>query len=216
MQTVFQSARLRRPVARIAVWLLVVWLGQALVLPPTALAHGGEDHGAAQKTVTIGKNTIAHTVRAGDFEITLKHQPLEPDKAATALIFVTRFASNEAVNDANQTIEIIGENGKIANAVAAASQSKGSYTVALPALPAGIIDLKTRITAADKTETAVFADIAVKPLENSVAERTSSVWRTIEFVAWAIVLLGLLGATVYFGLRLAKKDERASGATASV
>ncbi len=44
-------------------------------------AHGGEDHGEKKPaTVTPGANMIVHVARAGDFEVVMKHAPVEPDK----------------------------------------------------------------------------------------------------------------------------------------
>ena len=66
-------------------------------------AHGGEDHGDAKPAVTSNqKGMVARTARAGEFEILLKHSPLEPDTETAAKLFITRFATNEPFADPNR------------------------------------------------------------------------------------------------------------------
>ncbi|MDQ3256678.1 MAG: hypothetical protein M3R15_22775, partial [Acidobacteriota bacterium] len=76
--------------------ILIIVAALTAVLPATSLAHEGEDHGESKAPViAAGAGMVTRTARAGDWEITLKHSPLEPDKEIPARVFVTRFETNE-------------------------------------------------------------------------------------------------------------------------
>jgi hypothetical protein len=153
------------------------------------LAHGGEDHGDEKpKTATTTAGTISRTARLGDFEIMLKHSPLEPDAAATGRLFITRFATNEPVGDANPAIEIESATGLVTEIPVEKTDAIGSYVVRIPALPEG---------------TYTFSGVEIAHQE-AAAEMGSSWTQTALMVILFLVAIALFGGLAYSALRVFK------------
>lgn len=168
------------------------------------LAHGGEDHGDEKpKTATTTAGTISRTARLSDFEIMLKHSPLEPDAAATSRLFITRFATNEPVGDANPAIEIESATGLVTEIPVEKTDAVGSYIARIPALPEGTYTVRIRATAGGKTNTATFSGVEISHQE-AAAETDSSWTQTALMVMLFLVALVLFGGLVYFALRVFK------------
>ncbi|MDQ3062692.1 MAG: hypothetical protein M3R14_07490 [Acidobacteriota bacterium] len=169
------------------------------------LAHGGEDHGDEKpKTATTTAGTISRTARLSDFEIMLKHSPLEPDAAATGRLFITRFATNEPVGDANPAIEIESATGLVTEIPVEKTDAIGSYVARIPALPEGTYTVRTKAVAASgKTNTATFSGVEIAHQE-AAAETGSSWTQTALMVILFLVALALFGGLAYFALRVFK------------
>ena len=177
------------------------------------LAHGGEDHGDEKpKVVSTGRGTITRTARAGDFEVTVKHSPIEPDTETAARLFVTRFETNEPFADAKPTVEITSKDGKTFEATEVKADAPGSYSFKLPPLPEGSYTILTRLSASGKTDTATFSSVAVEhPAAESVTDTAWSWLKTALMILAAFVVLGLLGGLVFYAARYAKQDRAVSG-----
>lgn len=168
-------------------------------------AHGGEDHGDEKpKTATTTAGTISRTARLGDFEIMLKHSPLEPDHAATGRLFITRFATNEAVGDANPAIEIESATGAVTEIPIEKTGAAGSYVAKIPALTEGTYMIRTKATTGGKTNTATFSGVEIAHHEETTgAETGASSWtRTALMVLLFLVALASFGGLVYFARRV--------------
>jgi hypothetical protein len=192
----------------LATTLLVVFAFLMNVIP--VLAHGGEDHGDEKpKVVSAGKGTIARTARAGDFEVTIKHSPIEPDTETAARLFVTRFETNEPFADAKPTIEITTKDGKTFEASEIKADAPGSYSFKLPPLPEGTYTILTRLSApGGKTDTATFSSVAVEhPVAELVVDTAWAWLKTALMILAALVVLGLLGGLVFYAARYAKQDR---------
>jgi hypothetical protein len=171
------------------------------------LAHGGEDHGEAKPaTATTTAGTVTRSVRLGDFEIMLKHSPPEPDKATAGRFFVTRFATNEPVGDANPAIEIESATGAVTEIPIEKTDAVGSYTVKIPALPEGTYAIRTKAaTGSGKTDTATFSGVEVAHQEAAAADAgSSSWWQTALMAMLFLVALALFGGLAYFAVRVFK------------
>jgi len=169
------------------------------------LAHGGEDHGDEKpKTATTTAGTISRTARLSDFEIMLKHSPLEPDAAATGRLFITRFATNEPVGDANPAIEIESATGLVTEIPVEKTDAIGSYVARIPALPEGTYTVRTKAVAAGgKTNTATFSGVEIA--QQAAAAETGSSWtQTALMVMLFLVALILFGGLAYSALRVFK------------
>lgn len=180
------------------------------------LAHGGEDHGDQQpKTATTTAGTVTRTARLGDFEIMLKHALLEPDQAAAGRLFVTRFATNEAVGDANPSIEIESATGAVTEIPVEKTDAAGSYTIKIPALPEGAYTVRAKATVGGKINTATFSGVEIAHQEAAGAENAGGSWlRTALMALAALLILGLFGTLIYFAARVVKSEpvgETASG-----
>ncbi len=182
----------------------------ALLMPgATALAHGGEDHGEKQApVVSTATGMVAHTARAGDLEIVLKHAPVEPDKGLAARLFLTHFATNEFVGNAKVIVLLTSDGGAPVEAVAtAAGATPGMYEAKLPPLPKGHYKLAARIDHDGKTETADYGAIAVAPPLVQPNEGAQTWARTALIVLAALIALCFVGAIIYRMMRGTRRER---------
>ena len=171
-------------------------------------AHGGEDHGDAKPAVVSNqKGMVARTARAGEFEILLKHSPLEPDSETAAKLFITRFATNEPFADAKPSIEITAKDGKTFEASEVKTDAPGSYSFKLPPLPEGTYTVLAKLNAAGKADTATFSSVSVEHAEAESSTGSSSWVRTVLMVLTAAVVLGLFGGLMFYAFRFARSEQ---------
>ncbi len=170
------------------------------------LAHGGEDHGEAKPaTATTTAGTVTRSVQLGDFEIMLKHSSLEPDATTTGRLFITKFATNEPVGDANPAVEIESASGTVTEIPIEKTDAVGSYVVKVPALPEGAYTIRTKAAAGGKISTATFSGVEIAHQEATAAEAGSSSWtQTALMAALFLVALALFGGLAYFAVRAFK------------
>jgi len=189
-----------------------------LISPATGFAHGGEDHGDKKPaTVSAGTNMIVHVARAGDFEVVIKHAPIEPDKEMVARVFVSRFATNEPVGGAKAIVTLTSDNGAPVELTATASSTPGMYEVKLPPLPKGEYKLAARIDSNGETKTASLSALQVAP-QPVTATATVAAWaRTALIVLGLLVALSVLGfvGVVIYRASQASRRERITGETAT-
>ena len=184
----------------------------------SVLAHGGEDHGDQKPaTVSQGTNMVVHVARAGDYEIVIKHAPVEPDKEMVARVFVTRFANNEPVTGIKPIVTFTSDNGAPVEVTGVASATPGMYEVKLPPLPKGQYKLAARVDYNGETKTAAFSVLEVAP-QPVTAIGTIAAWaRTTLIVLGTLVglcVIGFIGIVIYRAVQ-ASRRERISGETAA-
>jgi len=180
--------------------LLVFLAGGAKVL-----AHGGEDHGDEKpKTETMNKGIVLRTLKLGDLEITIKHLPLEPDAAATARLFITRYATNEPVDATSLQVAVESSNGSMIEIPSEKGPTSGTYVMEVPALPKGGYSLRATVGVGGATSTATFSGVEVSHQE---AAPTGSVGSWSQFLlTGAFFLLGfaLFAGLVYIAVRVVR------------
>ena len=166
-------------------------------------AHGGEDHGDEKpKTETTAKGSVLRTTRLGDFEVTVKHPPLEPDTIAHGNLFVTRYATNEPVDAGSVQVTLEAQNGTTLDVAVTKSATAGSYALDVPAVAEGEYTLRVTITAGGKASTASFSGVEAR--HESAAIGTASSWSGLMLTAMFLVIgIGLFGALVYLSVRVA-------------
>ena len=184
----------------------------------TVFAHGGEDHGDKKPaTVSQGTNMIVHVARAGDYEVVIKHAPVEPDKEMVARVFVTRFATNEPVTSIKPIVTLTSENGAQVEVAGVASATPGMYEVKLPPLPKGQYKLAARIDYNGDTKTASLSALEVAP-QPVTAISTIAAWaRTTLIVLGTLVglgFMGFIGIVIYRAVQ-ASRRERITGEAAA-
>ncbi len=170
------------------------------------LAHGGEDHGDEKpKAPTIAAGTVSRTARLGDVEILLKYPSLEPDTATTASVFVTKFATNESVGDANPAVEIESANGGSVTEIAVEkTDAGGSYILKIPAFAEGAYTIRVKTTVGGKTDTATFSGVEVAHQETAATDSSGS-WLQTLFIGFLLIVgLALFGGLIYFAVRVIK------------
>lgn len=172
-----------------------------------ALAHEGEDHGEAKPaTVSTGGAAEVRSVRIKDFEVTLKNAPLEPDTESSARVFVTRFATNEPVQNANITLTIEREGDKTEDIAATATEKPGIFVVKLPPIPEGTARLRVRLESAGNVDNASLGEVEISPhVENSAA--VTSWAQTALYWLLAILALAVIGAIGWFAVRRWQSEQ---------
>jgi hypothetical protein len=167
------------------------------------LAHGDEDHGDEKpKTATTTAGTVTRSTRLGDFEIMLKHSPLEPDGATAGWLFITNFATNEPVGEANPAMEIESANGAVTEIPIEKTSAVGSYMVKIPALPAGAYTIRAKTMVGGKTNTATFSGVEIAHHEATEEVSGSSLTQTVLVAMLFLIALSLFGGLVYFARRV--------------
>ncbi len=197
----------------------IIALAVLLAAPnQSVFAHGGEDHGDQKPaTVSQGTNMIVHVARAGDYEIVLKHAPVEPDKELVARLFVTRFANNEPVTGIKPMVTFTSDNGAPVEVAGVASTTPGMYEVKLPPLPKGQYKLAARVDDNGETKTAAFSALEVAPLPVTAIGTIAAWARTTLIVLVTLVGLGFIGfiGVVIYRAAQASRRERLGGETAA-
>ena len=186
-------------------FLSVFMLGASV---PQVPAHGGEDHGDAKPatTATTTAGTVTRTARVGDFEIMLKHSPLEPDTATAGRLFITRFSTNEPVGDAAPALEIESATGSVTEVPVEKTAAVGSFAAKIPALPEGAYTVRTKVSAGGgKTDTATFSGVEIAHHEAVEEASSSSSWAQTALMAMLFLLaIAVFGGLAYFAQRVFK------------
>ncbi len=174
-------------------------------------AHGGEDHGDEQpKAATTTKGIVSRSARLGDFEATLKTPVLEPDAAAAARLFITKFATNEAVGDAVPTMEIESPGGSVAQVAVEKTDAAGSYNLKIPALTEGNYTIRTNLKSAKGSDTATFTNVAVAHSEAAAAASSGATsWLgSVSLFSVGAIVAGLFGSLFYLARRMAAGEKQ--------
>lgn len=177
-------------------------------------AHGGEDDGAQKPTTTTGdKGTITRAARLGEYELTLEHQFLEPDTATSGKLFVTKFKTNEAVDNAAAKIEFESADGSVTEAAVEKTEIAGSYNVKISALPQGVFTVRAKLTYGGETDTATFYGVEVASAAATESTLSRAQTALIDFVF--VLVLALLGGLIYFVWHFADDGESLKEKTVS-
>ncbi|MBA3438646.1 MAG: hypothetical protein H0T92_02090 [Pyrinomonadaceae bacterium] len=202
--------------AKIELNILVMAVAALFFSITPVYAHGGEDHGDEKApVVSAGAGMVTRVARIGDYEVTVKHPSLAPDKELAARLFVTRFATNEPIGNAQVVITLIGEEGAPVEAAAYAGSTPGIYEVKLPPLPGGKYKLAARVRIGGETETAQYGAVEVAASPPAAVDSESGWARTALIVLGSLAGLGLAVTGVYRVLRSARRD-RIKGEAATV
>ena len=170
-------------------------------------AHGGEDHGAKKApTVSTSANMVVRHMHVGDFEVTIKHPPVEPDKELAARVFVTRFETNEPVEGAKVLVAFTTV-GTPFEATAEPGNTPGIYELKFPPMPRGDYTLAARIEVGGATQAIEFGTLQVAQLPPPASANESSWARRALLALGALVGLGLLGLVVYRATVQARRDR---------
>ncbi len=181
-----------------------LWLA---IVSVVAFAHGGEDHGDAKApAISTSASMSTRTMRAGDYEVTLKHPVIEPDQETTARVFVTRFNSNEPVEKAS-IILLFSSGGAPVEASAAAASTAGMYEAKLPPLREGEYQLAVRVAVNGTTETIKYGALRVAPSFSDEAETSSSWAQSALIMLGALTGLGIVGIIIYRARQSARHQQ---------
>ncbi len=188
----------------------------ANISPVSMFAHGGEDHGdeKPQATQTIANMTV-RVVHSGDYEVTLKHPSLVPDKELMARLFITRYDTNEPLKNAKVVLLITSSNGTPVEVATVAGDTPGLYEIKLPPLPQGDYMFSARVDISGSSLTADFGKAQVR-MPDTETPAESSAWARNALITLGVILfLALLGVIVFIALRQNQRkriDEEAIAA----
>ncbi len=161
----------------------------------SVMAHGGEDHSEAAPVVQVGAGMQTRTARAGEWEVSIKHPVIEPDKEMVARVFVTRFETNEPIGGASVFLRF--GDGSVQEIAATAGATAGVYEVKLPPVPKGQYALTARVEAGNASETVQFGKVDVTTPPPAAIESSNSWARTGLIVLAALAALMVLGVVGY-------------------
>ncbi len=182
--------------------LLLMLLGVVAMPAQKTYAHGGEDHGDEKKAeaVPAGANMFARVVRVGDYEVTVKHPNIEPDKEANARIFITHFDTNEPVGNANVVIVVDdAASGTPVEVTANPTSTPGLYEAKLPPMMQGECKLSARIDVGGQSLTANYGSMQVVTPQPAALAGISLWARTVLIGLGILVGLSLIAAVIIFG-----------------
>lgn len=169
------------------------------------LAHGGEDHGDEKpKTETTNKGIVLRTLRLGDLEITIRHLPLEPDTAAAARLFITRYATNEPVDATSLQVAVESSNGSIIEIPTEKGATAGTYVMQIPGLPEGGYSLRATVTSGGTTSTATFSGVEVSHQEVATAGSAASWFQFLLTGGFFLLGFALFAGLVYLAVRVVR------------
>ena len=166
-------------------------------------AHGDEDHGAEKpKAVTNADRTETRSVNVGEYEIFLKTPPLVSDREVSGQVFVTDHDTNAPIANA-QIVFIIERGGaKEAEFSATASENQpGAYRAKFPPVPSGEIKITGTIKTANESQKFNLGAMNLAPPQTESVLAETSWARTALFWLGAIVILGVVGAGLWFVAR---------------
>lgn len=175
-------------------------------------AHGGEDHDDSPKqTISTDTKIVTRVVHSGEFEITLKHSPFEPDTKTSAQVFITNYKTNAPVENAKLNVSIEREGSQTVQVAAKPSETAGILSLEFPPMMHGTVILNVQVNAAGKIEKASFGAVAVEHQEVDETSAAQSNWvRTIFFSVAAIFILSIIVTVAWFAVkqyRAAKNDQ---------
>lgn len=198
--------------------LLLMLLLAALMMPTQiAYAHGGEDHGDEKKAeaVPAGANMVARVVRVGDYEVTVKHPNIEPDKGTSARIFITRFDTNEPIGNAKVVIVVDdAASGSPVEVAANPTSTPGLYEAKLPPMMQGECKLSARIDVGGQSLTANYGAMHVVAPQPAALAGISLWARTVLIGLGILVGLSLVAAVIMIGIPYFRR-VRIKGETAT-
>ncbi len=182
---------------------LMLMLLAALAMPAQrTYAHDGEVHEDEKKVeaVSAGANMFARVVRVGDYEVTVKHPNIEPDKEINARIFITRFDTNEPVGNAKVAIIVDdATSGTPIEVTANPTSTPGLYEAKLPPMMQGECKLSARIDIGGQSLTANYGAMQVMTAQPAALAGISLWARTVLIGLGILVGLILVAAAIIFG-----------------
>ncbi len=123
----------------------------------------------------------------------VKHPVLEPDQAASGLLFLTTFDTNESFTGADVKVELESAGGAILNVSAEAGSQPGTFNLAFPLLQEGSYKMRTNVRHGGETDTVTFTGLDVKPSSSVVGEEVSWLTKTMIAFLFSLVVILLTG-----------------------
>lgn len=183
---------------------------------PTASAHEGHDHSHDEPaSVSVNAEVETRSTRVGDYEILMKNKPLEPDTPVEARIFLTWAETNVPISNAVIAVMIERENDRTLEINAEPDPKlAGSYTAKIGGIPSGAAKIRVRFALSATTETADLGAADIHAHAGSAeANFALSKWLpNLLFTAATILVLGLITAVIWFGVRRLKTEKSAAKA----
>jgi len=164
-----------------------------LVFPLLALAHGGEDHGAAKTAATGSAKYFSSEALSDKFEVLVKYGELEKGKESLLQLFLSDAKTNRALDSATISIEVVGQpnlNFAVSRVDTGVYQLKGSFP------QNAVYDLQVNINSPMGADFLQVQKIEVGKKLVVAVEEEHSHWYSSPWL-WAVVGL-LLGIAIMY------------------
>ncbi len=155
-----------------------------------ALAHGGEDHGDTQKTVTISGSKQRLYAQSDNFELVIVADTLRLGERATLDLYLSDFVTNEPIGGATILVSTIGNEDRVDTALA--ETSPGLYELQTSFPTQGEADLLFDVTAGEVADIMELKGLRIESRSlGSVSTPTKSNDKVWYFIAGLAALLVL-------------------------
>lgn len=171
---------------------LWIWTVAALlILPLSALAHEGEVHdepAAKAPPLLPGAGLRAIGAATENFEVVIKHSPLDPEKEGELTLFLSDYRTNAPASDAQVQIDV--SDAGLSGLRAERTDSPGVYKVVFKAPKQGTYSLIVNITAGDLSDLIPMNGLTVSRPEAETHSGRSGLLPAL----WVGILLLLMAA----------------------
>jgi len=187
-----------------------------LALPSLALAHGGEDHGAAVRTVDTGIEVHRVEVASSRFELVLRWPHADAGETLSFEAFISDFETNAPVDGAAVELRLAGaESPKLALLAA----GRGRYMGEIASPSAGLYAMTMIVTLPDGGDVLVADGLELGPHADAAHGDEAAHESGLPWGFWAglggVLLVGLflLGLAASRASRARRASERAGHTT---
>ncbi len=166
-------------------------------------AHGGEDHDDSPKhSISPETKIITQVVHTGEFEVTLRHKPFEPDTRTSAQLFITNYKTNAPIENAKISLFIEKDGKQEAEVLAKPTESIGIMMLELLPVAQGTVKLNIKVDAGGKSERASFGTIVVEPQKSDATSAVQNDWTRTAFLSIAAIFaLSIIISVSFFAIK---------------
>lgn len=192
---------------------VVGWLAGMLALPSLALANGGDDHGAAVRTVDPGIDVHRVEVASSRFELVLRWPHADAGETLSFEAFISDFETNAPVDGAAVELRLAGaESPKLALRAA----GRGRYVGEIASPSTGLYAMTMVVTLPDGGDVLVADGLELGPHADAAHGDEADHESSLPWGFWAGLGGVLLVGLVLLGLaasRARRASERAGHTT---
>ena len=179
--------------------------------PLSVFAHGGEDHAHADETVTSNRvNYFSTEATSEKYELLLKYEPIKANTDAHLVLYVSEYATNKPINNAE--IKITSPQNADIN-FNINQTSEGKYIVNTEFPENKNYSLAVNINSSHGADLLLLQDIEIGKELPGVADHTPSIFG--DWKIWLIIVFALI-IGLGMGMFLQKKTLRSSREVTSI
>jgi hypothetical protein len=181
----------------------------ALLIPALAtLAHEGEVHeepAAKAPPPLPGAGLQSISAMTENFEVVIKHPPLDPEKEGELTLFLSDYRTNAPVSDAQ--VQIDAPDAGVSGLWAERTDSPGVYKVVFKAPKQGTYSLIVNVTAGDLSDLIPMNGLTIGELEAETGPVRSGFLP--DLWVGVLILLMAAGSIVWFIIQKTRRRSYA-------